>query len=327
MTQSFQGLAAAFSAANRIEHHFLSIMAIADAYAMKYEFVEHDPDITYHDLFYGPHPWFNDYKAAHYSDDTQMSIANAELLLTGKTSFKDDEFIETWLAAFKRDPRVGYSRYMYQVMNEAQNAADFRVRINGKGDTSGGMMRAGVFGLLADIRAVKKLAVQQAKITHDTPAGRNAALAAALGVHFLHHGGSKSDVWNFIDHHLPKNWMKNGYKDDAGNALNIMQSLLNVVHNSRTMSHLLVYTANCGRVTDTDTICATAALMASRDVGFRNDLPHILYATLENGAYGMDYLQALDKRLMAAFPRQRLYEYGAWQKPVPNGLERKPELG
>lgn len=326
MTQSIEDLTATFNARHRIEHHFLSIMAIADSYAMKYEFVEHDLGITHGDLFYAPHPWHKDYKEAHYSDDTQMSIANAELLLTGRTSFKDDEFIEAWLATFKRDPRVGYSKYMYKVMSEAQNAADFRAMVNGRGDTSGGMMRAGVFGLLANIKTVKRLAVQQAKITHDTPAGRNAALAAALGVHFLHHGGSMSSVWNFIDYHLPKNWMKNGYKDDTGNALNIMQSILNVVHNSNTMSHLLVYTANCGRKTDTDTICATAALMASRDQWFRNDLPHILYAKLENGDYGMDYLQALDAKLMQVFPRQKLYEYD-WYPPKPKDTDLKPMLG
>lgn len=326
MTQSIEDLTTAFNSANRIENHFLSIMAIADAYAMKYEFVEHDPDKTHYDLFYGPHPWHKDYQVAHYSDDTQMSIANAELLLTGRTSFTDDEFIEAWLATFKRDPRVGYSKYMYQVMNEAQNAADFRARVNGRGDTSGGMMRAGVFGLQADIGTVKRLAAQQANITHDTPAGRNAALAAALGVHFLHHGGSRSRVDLFVDHHMPQNWLENGYKNDTGNALNIMQAIRNVVHNSRTMSQLLVHTVNYGCKTDTDTICATAALMASRDPWVRNDLPHILYAKLENGTYGMDYLQRLDEKLMQAFPRQKLYTH-EWLPSKFIDAGRKPSLG
>ncbi len=289
---------------------FLATMAIGDAYGMRLEFIEHDCSLTKADLTYIGHPTYKEYKAGHYTDDTQMSLANAELLLSGDTTFSDEEFIMSWLNAYQRDPREGYSRYMQEVMALSRTPDEFRSRLNAdRGFTSGGAMRAGVFGLLPDVADVRILAEQQARITHNTPTGVNSAQAVALGVHYLHHGGSRKDVADFIKDSLSSKWnsVRNGYTTDTNNGLNIVTQMLDVVSEPATLSQTLLNAANHAPVTDTDTLCALSLQLASRDNGTLDDLPQTLRDTFEKSAFGLAHLQEIDEKLLKAFPRESLY--------------------
>ena len=87
----------------------------------------------------------------------KMALANAELLLQSYPKIKQRDFVEAWLQAFQRDPRPGYSTYMYQLMNENLSPEEFCSRVHAnKGTTSGAAMRAAPLGLLADLELVKK---------------------------------------------------------------------------------------------------------------------------------------------------------------------------
>src|ERR1700722_6603026 len=126
---------------------FLSLMAVGDAFGMKYEFVEHDIPIAADDLYYGTHPTFAEYQPAHYTDDTQMSLANAELLLRmphDKITSRD--FVFAWIEAFRCDPRRGYSEFMFDVLSQNPSPEEFCARIDSsRGVTSGAAMRAAPF--------------------------------------------------------------------------------------------------------------------------------------------------------------------------------------
>jgi Zn-dependent protease with chaperone function len=50
-----------------------------------------------------------------------------------------------------------------------------------------------------------------------------------------------------------------------------------------------------------DTVATIALAAASRSAEYVADLPGVLLEGLENGAYGRDYLAALDGRLAARF--------------------------
>ncbi len=292
---------------------FLTIMAMGDAYGMRLEFVEHDCKLASGDLHYAPHPTYEEYKPAHYTDDTQKSIANAQILLRGNHRPTDDDFINAWLYAYRRDPREGYSKYMKKVLSSAENANDFRSMINpDAGVTSGGAMCAGVFGLLTNINTVKRLTIQQAKITHNTSSGINAALGVALSVHYLHHGGQREYVGAFIARHLTSEWnsAQSGRTDKPDNGLNIVSQMVDVVSRPASLSQTLLNAANYAPLTDTDTLCALSLQVASRDCATVNDLPAALQDELENKAYGRDYLVELDHKLMLEFPRRPLYENG-----------------
>ena len=294
-----------------VNNDFLSLMAIGDAFGMKYEFVEHAIPVAKEALFCGPHPKFSAYQVGHYTDDTQMSLANAELLLK-KPAEKicRDDFVLAWNAVFKRDPRQGYSRHMFQLMTEDLAPEDFYSRLDGKGTTGGAAMRAAPFGLLADLDMLNKLTREQALVTHNTNAGLNSALAVSISTHYLHHGGDIRYVEQFLTRQIGKDWdsAKNGLSDDPGNGLKIVRQALNAVQTNDTLSDVLLSGVSQARVADTDTVCAIAAAVSSRRMDVRDDLPESLRQGCENGTFGQDYLKHVDRQLMAKFPSTKQYE-------------------
>jgi ADP-ribosyl-[dinitrogen reductase] hydrolase len=292
---------------------FLYTMALADSYGMKYEFEPHATTAGASDLVHGYHPQFTDYLKGHYTDDTQMSLANMELLLakktaSGKFDINAEEFVAAWLNSFKRDPHMGYSKYMFKLLSESQKPADFISILDpSRGITSGAAMRAGVFGVIDDMEEVKRLTLVQARITHDTPAGRMAALAVALSVHYLHHGGNRKTLEQFLTKQLGDDWKQNGYVNDTSNGMHIVAQALSALMKAKTLSDVLLNVVNQDVISDTDTVCAIAGIIASRCTDLEDDLPDTLKNGLENGDYGAGYLQMIDRSVMTFFPRKALY--------------------
>ncbi len=282
-------------------------MAIGDAFGMKYEFIERTKDITPADLNYGPHPTFKEYQPAHYTDDTQMSLANAELLLRyrnmrGKIS--EDIIISHWLAAFERDPRRGYSEYMYDVMQKSETPADFKSRIDAKrGTTGGACMRAAPFGFINNLAELKRLTRMQAKITHDTPDGVNSALSITLSVHYLRRGGDRKSLKPYLDKHLGAGWNTHACdaKTPANNGVKIATQALEALISADSYSDILINAVNHNNSSDTDTICALAMVMASQAKDIKDDLPPNLKFNLENGKYGADFLTRFDRHFIKTF--------------------------
>lgn len=291
---------------------FLRLMAVGDAFGMKYEFVQRDKDISADDLNFGSHPTFKEYQAGCYTDDTQMSLANAELLLSKENleEISDYDFVEEWLKAYKRDPRSGYSKHMYQIMNESNTPHDFITLIDPqKGITSGAAMRAAPFGLLSDIEQVVSLTTQQAKLTHDTDAGITSALAVSLSTHFLHHAGRREDLSGFLENKLGQDWYSatKGYSDDPKNGLKIVSLALNAVIGPKTLGEVLLKAVNQDYMSDTDTVCALAFAMASRCNDIENDLTEKIYHNINEGEYGMAYLSSIDDVFLRRYPPTDMY--------------------
>jgi len=290
---------------------FLSIMAVGDVYGMKYEFVDHDIPVNSADLFYGPHPTYIEYQAKRYTDDTQMSLANAELLLEKSSEeIKRRDFIQAWMSAFRRDPRLGYSTFMFQLMNENLSPEEFSMRVDSsKGTTSGALMRAAPFGLLDDIDVVKKLAGEQAAPTHNTSVGITSAMFVAVSTHYLHHGGRMQHLESFLDLHLGKNWCseENGRANDPHNGLMIASQILSTLKTGGSLSRILLAGVSQTRNADTDTICAAAMAISSRRKDIANDLPSNLREGYENSSYGLSYLRDIDTSLAKKFPRSNQY--------------------
>jgi ADP-ribosylglycohydrolase len=130
-----------------------------------------------------------------YTDDTQMSIAIAEAISSGE-AWTRDLVARAFVRAFKRDPREGYAAGFYQFLHHVQDASQLLEEIDPRSDKSGAAMRAGPIGVFASIATVKKYATLQARVTHDTTDGINAAVAAALMTHyFLYQLGPKEYLW------------------------------------------------------------------------------------------------------------------------------------
>ena len=309
---------------------FLTMMAIGDAFGMKYEFVERARDVDEFDFEYGPHPTYVAYTKGSYTDDTQMSFANANLLRLNHDrldQLTEKDFITAWVRAYKRDPRAGYSRYMEGVMSSAMNVKQFQAAIDAKrGVTGGACMRAIPFGYIDDLDTVKKLTVLQAKITHDTPSGRTSALAIALSAWHLRHGGEVKDLNGFLVQELGPDWNteKNGLGDAPNNGLRIAKCAVQALNGSKTCSQALLKAVNGENPSDTDTICALTMGLATL-TQLENDLPEKLLSTLENGRYGRDFLMQMDQSFGATFPVRKAVSKGTTidtsVKPATSGTQ------
>jgi ADP-ribosylglycohydrolase len=89
--------------------------AIGDAYGAGFEFVSRDVIEKHNHLErYNKHPSFPD-MCGKYTDDTQMSLAIAELIIDGD-DFTKENLADRFVDAFKRDPRGGYAGRFYDFL-------------------------------------------------------------------------------------------------------------------------------------------------------------------------------------------------------------------
>src|SRR5262245_9665769 len=181
-------------------------LAIGDAYGAGFEYAKPQFVSDGNDLScYRQHPRHR-IKPGCYTDDTQMSIAVAEMIVSG------DEWTPLNLAnrfvhCFKRDPREGYAGRFYDFLCSVADGQDFLDRIVPRSDKSGAAMRAVPIGVFPTISEVIRKATVQARLTHDTTDGVNAAVAAALMSHyFVYDLGPKSEVGEFLTKQVDGQW-------------------------------------------------------------------------------------------------------------------------
>jgi ADP-ribosyl-[dinitrogen reductase] hydrolase len=301
--------------------NLLQLMAIGDAFGMRFEFIRRTFNITEIDLHYGGNALYPAYKAGHYSDDTQMTLANARLLLSNHEGrpLTDEAIIANWLSLYQDDPREGYSRSMAELLKQSRTPAAFiSANKNANKDTSGAAMRAAPFGLHADLQAVRKQTQQQARITHNSSDGVNAALAASLTVHFLHHGGKKARLDDFL--HTQMTTAPNDvYIDDPKNGFEIVAQALDAYMHSDSFSEILLNGTNFYKYSDTDTVCALAMTFAACDDDMIDDLPARLRVDHNTPPYNFEYLKNIDRQLESRFPAQSLYSKWKHRPATSNG--------
>ncbi|MDZ8086327.1 MAG: ADP-ribosylglycohydrolase family protein [Nostoc sp. DedQUE12b] len=90
-------------------------LAIADAYGAGFEYA--DETIANNDLSrYVEHPRFR-LNPGSYTDDTQMSIAIAEVIVA-QAPWTPEVLADSFVRAFKHDQREGYARNFYHFLLE-----------------------------------------------------------------------------------------------------------------------------------------------------------------------------------------------------------------
>ena len=271
-------------------------MAIGDAYGAAFEFMSDDFVARENDLSGYKHNPETHLGDGRYTDDTQMTIAMAEHLLSGETSTVEG-LAERFVTVFKRDERRGYSKRVFGTLQNARDGRDFLAAISPISDRSGAAMRVSPIGLLPDLQEVLERAAFQASLTHDTPGGRMSACAVAAMVHYLAHGlGPRADLGRFVEQHVPGHaWSKSwtGRVDMQG--ISCAHAALSLVQRAQTLGRLLKATVALGG--DTDTVAAIALFSGSLCTDMPNDLPTALYDGLENGPYGLAFLRDMDDRL------------------------------
>jgi len=271
-------------------------IAIGDAYGAGFEYAPDRLVRERNDLFsYVPHPRHR-IKPGCYTDDTQMSIAVAEAVLSGER-WDPTLLARHFVAAFKRDPREGYASGFYTLLQDVRDEAEFLERIRPDSDKSGAAMRACPIGVFSSIGTVIDRATVQAALTHKTTEGANAAIAAAVMTHYCHfHLGPKANLGQFLASMVPGPWVGRWHGKVGPKGMMAVHAAITAVMESDRMTDLL---KKCISFTgDVDTVAAIALGAGSCSDEIEQDLPEHLFRDLENGPFGHDFLKALDARLM-----------------------------
>jgi ADP-ribosylglycohydrolase len=283
------------------EEFMLLELAIGDAYGAGFEYVDAEVIRSRNDLSeYVRHPR-HAIRPGCYTDDTQMSIAVAEALLSGEP-WTPQLLAAHFVTAFKRDPRQGYAGRFYDFLQTVGDGEEFLTRIIPTSEKSGAAMRAAPIGVLPDRREVIRRCRVQAAITHNTPEGINAALAAALLAHYCSYQlGPKEAVGRFLEAQVPGAWADPWSGKVGSKGWMSVRAAITALMESESMSELLRRCIAFGG--DVDTVATIALAAGSCSTEISQDLPDTLFWALENGPYGRDFLLDLDQRLLGLVRR------------------------
>ncbi len=273
-------------------------LAVGDAYGAGFEYAP-DSLIRAHNTatHYVQHPRHRGIRPGMYTDDTQMSLAIAEALISSER-WSPENLARRFVAGFRRDPRQGYAGGFHAFLQEVHSGEEFLARIRPDSDKSGAAMRAAPLGVLTTVGQVIDCCRVQAALTHNTPDGIHAAQAAALMSHyFLYDLGPVAELGEFLEGQVPGAWSVPWQGKVGSKGWMSVRAAVTAIMRNRKLSGLLT---DCIAFTgDVDTVASMALAAASCSIEYQKDLPAGLIDTLENGPYGRDYLIALDRELLA----------------------------
>lgn len=260
------------------------------------------------------HKW----KSGKYTDDTQMSIAIAELLILNK-EFNKLNLADKFVEVYRRNPHSGYGSSVRKGLKKAKTGKEFLKIIPGNKPGNGACMRAVPIGILPNLHDVIRYGKINAEITHNTPSAITSSICVAAASHYFYYKlGNPKKVFDYCISAckgLDKESLT--YFDEIKNMNNFDPVLLFGKENAsygvpvngmRTAGAVLYILANFSDNPekllkkaillggDTD---STASI--SLGIGLMNkeikDLPFFLFRDLENKGYGRDYLIELGEKL------------------------------
>lgn len=293
-------------------------IAQADAYGMAREYVktkdapEHVAECLKLERYLA-HPSYHKLPPGTYTDDTQMSIAVAEVLLRHGPEAGHKEFSDAFFECFKRDPRDGYSRAFQSILEEAKTADHMRMLITPTSNKNGAAMRAVPLGVIKDPLKLIQACSAQAMVTHATWGGVNSAISVALMSHFALYDRRDFSAmhqwccnWSQAHEFFRQPWegpVQENSKDKKGLGvgMNTAWAVQTLLETETSLMGILRRCIEWGG--DTDSVAAVAWGIAScRYPGevlpafFEDDLEKV-----NGSAYGPAFLKDLGCRLMEAY--------------------------
>lgn len=297
----------------------LTYIAMADAYGMGAEYLNLDrqKDVETRARVlkfekYVAHPR-TDYApgAGQYTDDTEMSVANTNVLLSEKTSYKQIDFADAYVREFAfGGRRRGYSRAFQSILEKVSSGEELTAALDPYSEKNGAAMRAVPFGVLPLEEALEATTVS-ASVTHNTAIGRFSARAVTLAAHFAFYEPQPlTEIRKFIGAHLPKedhrflNVVTNSWDGGpvVGNSmgpvgLTTINAVLSLVTEHSSLMDMLKTACRWGG--DVDSAASIAWGISS--ARFQDEaLPDFLERDLEYGSIrtGSERLSSLSAQLM-----------------------------
>lgn len=272
----------------------LKEIAIADAYGSGFEFSSKEKINIHNNLKkYSSHDLY--LMAAKYTDDTQMSIAIAELIIAN-SDWSNASIASKFVECFKRDPRLGYSKGFYKILNTVDSGSELISMLKNDSDRNGAAMRSVPLGTIQDKNELLWKAKAQAMVTHNTEIGIRSSCAVALAAHFgLYSHGKLSELENFLEAESLSGWNYQWCGEVSVKAFDTVSAAFSALLSCRNIHDLLIQCINLGG--DTDSVAAIAVGLATCFDEYEKSLPVHLVAALDEPTYGLEYLEFLDSKL------------------------------
>lgn len=284
-------------------------MAVADAYAIPFEFVDHTPDRE-NDLsqFY-QHPTYAELNPGQFTDDTQRALGNIQVLMGDYADkFSAWQYAAKYLDVYKYDPREGYSRRYQAFLDSQESALGFGRHVKRQAVSNGSLMGVAPLGFIGNINELKLAATVQAITTHHPNTAIYAQIVALAAHYFIHDVGPRVGVRNFVL--MTADWQDNsddqyrfrylidnvGSKKTTIKAASIAAYVIYALDTFDTLSEIMLDAVQRGG--DTDSAAASAVAVASCCPYIENDIPQHLIDGLEpNGEFKADRLREIEQRL------------------------------
>lgn len=293
-------------------------MAVADAYAIGWEFARKKQVSPIDFSGFVQHPTYIELKPGQYTDDTQRAIANCLVMTECERPielFNPYTYAEAYLRAYRADPREGYSRGYQTFLKNVVDADNFIMDISRTKISNGSLMGVAPLGLLPTIEMIKLASTVQAISTHHPETATHAQLVS-LATHYFDK--------NLGDKQYLKDWLMNNAdwvdsSDDAYRwcylvdshdvglgtsikASSISSYMVWALSTFDTMSEIIYDAINRGG--DTDSAAAVTIAVASCCDEIENDIPQHLIEAMDkaNPGFGVDFLNSLEAEV------RRLYQ-------------------
>ena len=270
-------------------------MAIGDAFGACFEM----KPVSFVEKYNNPISYPSTRHPGIYTDDTQMAVAMAELMLADR-KWSELSIANSLVACYKRDPRKGYARGFGMLLDACCDGEALLTAIRPNSVKSGAAMRSPPLGLFKTGSEVVAKAFKNASVTHDTDEGRNSAAAAALMVHcFAFRQEGKDGLRDFVSYFVEGPWWTPWYGPVGNLGYQAVNAAITAIEDSKTLSDVL--RKSVAFTGDTDTVASIAMAAASFSREIKNDLPEALVQGLEDGPFGRKYLRGLDEELCSKF--------------------------
>ncbi len=274
----------------------LKEIALADAYGSGFEFCSRAKIAEHNSLKYYVEHELHGFKAK-YTDDTQMTLAVVEFLLSGD-SWVNENIAEAFLRVYARDKRKGYSKGFQVILSSAKSGKELVQMLKTDSTRNGAAMRSVPIGYIAGVKKLIEFAKVQASVTHNTPDAIRSSCAVALAAHFgIYKQGKVKDIPKFLEFHGYGGWDYKWNNSVSVDSYETVSAALTILLANENLASLLANAVELGG--DVDTVAAISIGLGSCFEELRNNIPSELYDQLDEHTYGIRYLDKLEKGIIS----------------------------
>jgi ADP-ribosylglycohydrolase len=261
-----------------------------------------------------------------YTDDTQMSIALAELLIDDNAGFDFNTIGKKFVKTYKRDPHGGYSKRILAAFAEASNHLQSGKKFFNACQTdvlihsNGSIMRSVPLGILPTEGHVIRAAQMQSLVTHCSHEASMGSQLIAITSHYFYYKKHKGDfsvnaylkylgTQNMFEYYMIcenafyKHYKQ--YKTIPCDANITVGAVINTLFSCKTAQEILIYAISFSG--DVDSIAAITLGIASLKDDIIMNFSKNLIINLENKKYGKNYLIDLDNIIFKKYNRDINY--------------------